>query len=177
MRCTRASELMMGRLDGQLDAGSTTTLDEHLSTCGACQAEWRRVCALDHLLSSAVTVSAPHHLRPQIMARISQAERARHIAVGGFALAFGATALALLTLGPITAWFLEHAGIVSTLLAGGLGTMRQLLTMVAPMWRLLSVLLDQLRVPLTMLALGSLVIAVALNALWIATVRKMLPAS
>ncbi len=177
MRCARASELMMDRLDGRLDARSTATLDQHLGSCSACQAEWRRICALDRLFCSATTVSAPHHLRPQIIVRIRRMDQARHIAVGGLALALAVTALTFLTLGPITVWLLKSAGIASTLLAGGLETIRQLSTLVGPTWRLLSVLLDQLVVPLTVLALGSLAMAVALNGLWVATVRKMFPTS
>ncbi len=172
MHCRRASELMVDRLDGCLDARTTAILEEHLAECEGCRTEWQRMCALDLLFRSAATVPAPNNLRPHIVARIVQQERTRLVVAGSLILALGATAVALLLLGPVSVWFFENLGIVPTLLAGGLQTLAQLLLLIETQGRVLVALLSHFAVPLTLLGLGTLAVTIALNALWIATLRR-----
>lgn len=173
MRCRQARDLMAARLDDDLVHEKLVELEEHLVTCSACQAEWQSLCAVDQLLRSAPSRLAPIHLHAQIMARIDRREEARRAVVGGLALALGATAVALLTLIPTALRLLENLGVAPTLLIGGVGTVAQLLTLVDALSRTALVLLDQFSMPLMVLGLGSLVAALALNGLWIATMRKL----
>jgi hypothetical protein len=107
------------------------------------------------------------------MARIHRREQARRAIVGGLTLALGATVVALLTLVPIALGLLGNLGVAPALLIGGVETVTQLLTLVDGLGRVLLVLLDQFAVPLAVLASGSLLLAAALNGLWIGTMRKL----
>lgn len=173
MRCRRARHLMAARLDGHLDHKGVAELEDHLATCSTCHVEWQGMNALDQLFRSAPTKPAPCHLQAQIMARIDRREQARRAVVGGLALALGATAVALLTLAPLAVGLLESLGIAPTLLIGGVGTAAQCLALLDALSRTLLVLLDQLAVLIAVLGFGSLVMALALNGLWILTVRRL----
>ena len=173
MRCRQARHLMTARLDGHLDQAGITELGKHLAQCSPCRVEWQRMKKVDQLFRSAPTRSAPFHLHAQIMARIQRREQARRAIFGGLALALGTTAVVLLTLAPVALGLLENFGIAPTLLIGGMGTAAQLLNLVDALSRTMFVLLDQFKVPLAILSLGSLAIALALNGLWIVTVRRL----
>ncbi len=173
MRCKRASNLMADRLDGRLNHAAITELEEHLAACSRCRVEWQKMHALDGMFRSAPMRSAPPHLHTRVMARINRREQARRAVVGGLILALGATAVALLTLTPIALGLLENLGIAPTLLIGGVETITQLLTLVDAVSRMLLILLGQLAKPLVAFALGSFTLALALNGLWIVTMRRL----
>jgi len=173
MRCKKATELMMARLDDQLDYQSALLLDEHLEACSGCRAEWRRMYALDSLFRSAPTISAPLNLRVQITRRINRRERARRIVVGSLTLALGTTTLALLSLIPIALGFAANLGVAPALLIGGVETASQLLTLLDAVARLIIVLLDHFAVPFIVVSMGSLALAVLLNGLWITAMRRL----
>lgn len=173
MRCKKASELMMARLDGQLDHQVTAALDEHLEVCSTCRAEWQRLHALDSLLRSASAVPAPPHLHVWITTRISRREEVRRAIGGGLTLALGAASLALLMLIPVALRLVANLGIAPALLVGGLETAQQLLDLVDAATRTMLILLDQFAVPFALLSAGTLAVAVLLNAIWIAAVRRL----
>jgi len=173
MRCKRASNLMAARLDGRLSHATTNELEEHLSACSMCRAEWQKMQAMDRLFKSAPMMSAPRHLHTRVMARINRRDQARRAIVGGLALALGATAVALLTLVPIALGLLENLGIAPALLIGGVETFTQLVTLADGLSRTLFILLDQFAVPLAVVGSGSLLLAIALNGLWIAAMRRL----
>lgn len=173
MRCRKASELMMDQLDGHLDDAARETLEQHLVSCTACRAQWRRMRALDHLFSSTPMVSAPDYLHLRVMDRIGRGQRTGQKVVGGLILALATVTVMLLTLVPMSLWFVESLGIVPTLLTGGQRTLVQLLILLEAQSRLIVVLLDQLALPLILVGLGCLLLAVALNALWLLTVRRL----
>lgn len=173
MRCEKAARMMSARLDGQLDDAKVARLEDHLATCSACRDEWRRMQALDHLLSSAPMMQAPVRLRAQVAMRISRREHARRAIIGGTALVLGAATLSLLLLAPVVIGLLDNLGIASALLIGGPETVAQLLTLVNALGRMLFALLDQFARPLAVLSLGSLLAALALNCLWISTMRRL----
>jgi len=173
MRCRRARDLMPARLDGELSREELVEVEEHLAWCSTCRAEWQKIRAVDQLFKSAPARSAPTHLRTQIMTRIDRREQARRAIAGGLALALGATAVALLTAIPIALGLLENLGIAPALLIGGVGTATQLLTLLDALSRTMLVLLDQFAVPLVVSSLSSLVVALALNGLWIAMIRRL----
>lgn len=173
MRCKQASFLIAAHLDGQLDQAKVAELEEHLSACSSCRSEWQRADALDQLFRSAPSQSAPANLRARVMARIDRREQARRAIVGGLALALGSTAVVLLALVPVGLSLLGNLGIGPALLVGGVGTITQLLALANSLARTLIVLLDQLSRPLLFLGLGSLILALMLNGLWIATVRRL----
>jgi hypothetical protein len=88
-------------------------------------------------------------------------------------LALGTATLTLLLLAPFALGLLNNLGIAPALLVGGVGTLTQLLVLVDAAGPLLFVLLDRFAQPLAALSLGSLLVALALNGLWIRTVRKL----
>jgi hypothetical protein len=107
------------------------------------------------------------------MARINRREQARRAIGGSLALTLGAATLAVLTLLPLALGLLKSWGIAPALFVGGVETITQLLVLVDAMSRMLIVLLDQFARPLLILGLSSLAIALGLNTLWIATMRRL----
>jgi predicted anti-sigma-YlaC factor YlaD len=148
-------------------------LEEHLMTCSSCQTEWQKLSALDQLFRSAPMVATPRHLHARVTARISRREDARRAIVGGLALAMGAVTLAMLTLVPIALGLLGNLGVAQTLLFGGVETITQVLSLVDTVSQVVFVLLDQFAFQFVLLSLGSFVIAIALNGLWIAAMRRL----
>jgi predicted anti-sigma-YlaC factor YlaD len=173
MRCEQAGEMMSARLDGRLDDIGTNLLAEHMAECAPCQAEWRRLQTLDHLLVSAPMVPAPVSLRVLVLARLSRREQARRAIFGGTALALGTVALALLALAPILLGMLDATGIAPALVSGGPQTIAQLWALLGTTGRTLLVVVEKFAIPLTLMSLFSLAIALALNRLWIGAVRRV----
>jgi predicted anti-sigma-YlaC factor YlaD len=173
MRCEQASMMMSARLDSRLGSREVALLEEHLAGCPACQAEWHKLQALDHLLASAPMVPAPVRLRVLVSARLSRREQARRAIVGGTALALGTIALALLALAPIFLGLLDATGIAPALVSGGPQTIAQLRALLGTMGRTLLVVAEQFAIPLALLSLFSLASAVALNRLWMGAVRRL----
>jgi predicted anti-sigma-YlaC factor YlaD len=163
--------MMSARLDGRLDRAAAALLDDHLATCHTCQAEWRRLQALDSLLTAAPMVQAPVRLRVQVITRLSRREQARRAVIGGTALALGTVALALLTLAPLFVGLLDAAGIAPALISAGPETLAQLLASLRTTGRAFLVLIEKFAVPLAFLGLCSLALALALNSLWVNAVR------
>lgn len=173
MFCEQAGEMMSARLDGRLDSTEIALLENHLVACSACQAEWHSLQALDRMLASAPTAHAPARLRVQVMARLSRREQARRAIIGGTALALGTVALALLALAPVLLGLFDATGIAPALVSGGPETIVQLLALLGAASRTLLVLADKFAVPFAFLGLFSLVTALALNGLWVGTVRRL----
>ncbi|MGD8243922.1 MAG: zf-HC2 domain-containing protein [Anaerolineae bacterium] len=173
MRCEQAGEMMWARLDGTLDRTEVARLEDHLHTCSACRVEWHRVQALDQALRAVPMREAPLGLGAQVMARIDRREQARRAIFGGLTLAFGSATLALLLLAPFAWDLLNNLGIAPALLVGGLETVTQFLVLADGLGRMLFVLVDQFALPLATLSLVSLAVALALNGLWIRTVRRL----
>jgi predicted anti-sigma-YlaC factor YlaD len=173
MECKQASESMSLRLDGRLEGSNATSLDAHLSTCYTCQVEWDGLQALDSLLTAAPMVHPPVRMRVQVMARLGRRDQARRAIVGGTALALGTVALALLALAPVLLNLMDAVGIAPALISGGPETVAQLMIVFRTMGRTLLVLLEQFVVPLVSLGMCSLVMALALNSLWMGAVRRL----
>ena len=173
MRCEQASEMMSEWLDGRLDDAEVAVLEDHLSRCSECQAEWGRLQALNTLLSAAAMVRPPVRMRVQVMARLSRRDQARRAIIGGTALGLGTVALAFLALAPVILGLLDAAGVAPALISGGPATVAQLLTVTGTMGRTLLVLAESFALPLACLILGSLAVALALNRLWVGAVRRV----
>lgn len=173
MQCKQASQMMSVRLDGLLDGTEIALLDDHLVTCNVCQDEWSRLQALDCLLSSAPMVRAPVRLRVQVMIRLSRREQARRAIIGGTTLVLGTVALVLLALAPALLGLLDAAGIAPALVSGGPETLTQLLAFLGTLGRALMVLAERFAIPLAFLSLYGLVMAVALNGVWVGAVRRL----
>jgi predicted anti-sigma-YlaC factor YlaD len=172
MECKQASELMSLRLDGRLEGSDVARLEAHLGTCFGCQLEWGRLQALDNLLTAAPMVQPPVRLRVQVMARLKRRDQARRAIIGGTALTLGTVALALLALAPALLGLMNATGIAPALISGGPETAAQLLVFFRTMGRTLLVLLEQFVVPLVSLGMCSLVMALALNSLWMGAARR-----
>jgi len=194
--------MMSERLDGRLDSADSALLDEHLAACGACQAEWQSLQALDTLFSSAPVAQPPLRVRVQVMTRLARRDQARRAVVGGATLTLGTVSLALLALAPIFLGFLDAtgilpapisvgffniagilpapisvgffniAGILPALVSGGPTTVAQLLAFLGSVGRALLVLMETAAVPLAFLSLCGLTMTLVLNGLWIGAVRR-----
>jgi mycothiol system anti-sigma-R factor len=73
--CQRVGSLIPTLLDGELDAGSSTLLRDHLEVCAVCQEKHQFELSLRQTLKKVVHTYAPQTLRAQILLRM-QAERA-----------------------------------------------------------------------------------------------------
>jgi predicted anti-sigma-YlaC factor YlaD len=173
MHCEQAAKMMSARLDGTLDRAGVARLEDHLAMCSACQDEWQRVQALDRLFRSVPLCEPPLGLRARVMARIERREQAHRAIMGGLTLVLGTATLALLLLSPFALDLLNNLGIAPALLVGGLETATQFLVLVDALGRMVLVLVDQFALPLAVVSLGSLAVALALNGLWIRTVRRL----
>jgi predicted anti-sigma-YlaC factor YlaD len=173
MDCKRASRMMSLRLDGNLDGAEMTRLDEHLRKCSTCLVEWHRMQAIDSLLRATPMVHPPLSLRVQVMARLSRRDQARRAIIGGTALTLGTVTLALLILAPALIGLLNGLGIAPALISGGPETLSQLLLFGGTMGRAVLVLIEALALPLAALIVCSLLMALAVNSLWIRMVRRM----
>jgi predicted anti-sigma-YlaC factor YlaD len=173
MDCEQAGEMMSLRLDGRLESSKAMSLENHLRTCSTCRAEWGRLQALDSLLAAAPMVCPPLRVRVQVMARLNRRDQARRAIIGGTALALGTVALALLALAPALLGLLNATDIAPALISGGPETVAQLLIVFRTMGRTLLVLMERLVVPLVSLGVCSLLMALALNSLWMGAVRRL----
>ncbi len=173
MHCEQASEMMSARLDGCLDRGDVSLLEEHLAGCRVCQAEWHRLQALDNLLVSAPMMHAPARLQALVSARLSRREQVHRAVIGGAVLALGTATLALLTLAPALLTLLNAGGIAPALIMGGPESVAQLLTLLCVTGRTLLVLAERFAAPLISLGLCSMLIALALNRLWTGAVLRL----
>jgi anti-sigma factor RsiW len=165
--------MMSVRLDGLLDSTEIALLDDHLVTCSACQDEWSRLHALDRLLSFAPMVRAPVRLRVQVMIRLNRREQARRAIIGATTLVLGTVALVLLALAPALLGLLDATSIAPALVSGGPETLTQLLALLGTLGRALMVLVEKFAIPLVFLSLYGLVVAVALNGVWVGAVRRL----
>jgi anti-sigma factor RsiW len=173
MRCEQAGVMMSERLDGRLDGTEIALLEEHLDGCSACQAEWRKLQALDLFLASAPMMPAPVRVRVGVMTRLSRRDQARRAIIGGTTLTLGTVTLALLALAPVLVDLLAATGIAPALVSGGPATITQLLGLMGATGRTLLVLTEKLAIPLAVLSLGGLAIALALNGLLVRAVRRV----
>ncbi len=173
MRCKQAGQMMSERLDDRLDSADSALLDEHIAACGACQAEWRSLQALDTLFSSAPMAQPPLRVRVQVMTRLARRDQARRAVAGGATLMLGTVSLALLALAPIFLGFLDATGILPTLISGGPPTVVQLLAFLGSAGRVLLALTKTAAVPLAFLSLCGLTMTLVLNGLWIGALRRV----
>ena len=173
MRCRQARDLMVARLDAQIDPNADRSLEQHMVDCETCRLEWQRLYALDGLFRSAAVHPAPVHLRAQVMHRLERRDQARRAVVAGVTLSLGAAALAALALIPIGLGLFGSLGAAPALLAGAGETVAQLLALFVGITRILAALLDRFALPLAALAVGSVFAALVLNGLWIATLRRL----
>ena len=173
MRCEQASRMISARLDGHLDHREAAQLEAHLVMCKHCRARWQKMEALDQLFRSTSLMPAPAHLQARVMRRITRREQARRAIVGGLTLTVGAATLAFIVLIPFVWGLVGNLGVASTLLAGGVKTLTQLLGFFDTLSRALLVLLKQFAVPLSILGLGIILVTLVVNGLWLAAVRGL----
>ena len=173
MHCKQASEMMSMRLDGRIDTTEGNLLDEHLAGCETCRVEWRKLQAIDRLLSTAPMVQAPVRVRVQVMTRLERRDKARRVLVGGTALTLGTVALAVLALTPLLLGLLNVTGIAPALIHGGPRTVSQLVGYGGTMGRTYLGVAENLIIPLAVAGLCGLVSALVLNGIWIGAMRRL----
>lgn len=77
MDCARASELLHGYIDNELDALHVREFEAHLESCPSCHAEYEQQLKLRSLLQAqAPRYGAPAHLRRKILAGMRPTRRA-----------------------------------------------------------------------------------------------------
>jgi predicted anti-sigma-YlaC factor YlaD len=173
MQCKQASEMMSLRLDGRLDSAGVALLNEHLTECKTCQAEWQSLQTLDSLLASAVTMEAPVRVRVQVMARLERRDKARRVIIGSTMLGLGSVALVMLLVAPAMLGLLEAAGIAPALIRGGPTTLFHLLGAGETLGRTYIGLIGKLAIPLAILGVCGVASALVLNGLWIGAIRRL----
>jgi len=151
MRCHEASEWMSLRLDGLLDAQEERMLDEHLSTCASCRAEWEQMSVACALFARPAMVAPPSDLEVRIMASVARynvrVRLLRRVLLGFLAVLIGGA----LMLAPVletlqhtshSASWLEGAREAARVMLAAAGTLVQSLLVVvdstafAPAWAL-----------------------------------------
>ena len=76
MDCDRASELLHGYLDNELDATHVEEIETHLGACLSCREEHAQELKLRSLLQSRATrYAAPLHLRSKILTAVRSTQR------------------------------------------------------------------------------------------------------
>jgi mycothiol system anti-sigma-R factor len=76
MDCVRASELLHGYLDNELDAMHVEEIEKHLGTCVSCREEHDQELKLRSLLQArAPRYAAPAHLRSKIVTAVRSGQR------------------------------------------------------------------------------------------------------
>lgn len=142
--------LMMDALDGVLSPAGQEALDEHLSVCSDCYAEWQSLRLVDELLLGAPMVEAPAGFSLRVQSRLETAPLGRTLgalfALGaGSLIALGIVAVPamLLTAGMWTAyedpsgfaaifvWLNGLLGVSGTVLSGLWTTARLFVTQVS----------------------------------------------
>jgi len=80
MDCVRASELLHGYLDQELDAMHVQEIEGHLETCPSCHTKYEQELKLRSLLQTqAPRYAVPPHLRSGIVRAVRTARRARSL--------------------------------------------------------------------------------------------------
>lgn len=173
MNCEQAGEMLSEWLDGRLDAAEYERLERHLAGCATCTEQRDVLQPIDRLLASAPLAQAPRSLRARTMARLEQRGRTRHAVIGGLALTLGVATLALLFLAPLLPSLLGLQSLWHTISQGGPQTIDQLLTLTCTAGRAGLVSLRNLSMPLGLIGLCGLLLAVALNGLWLGILYKL----
>jgi mycothiol system anti-sigma-R factor len=79
MDCVRASELLHGYLDNELDAMHVEEIEAHLRACGSCREEHEQELKLRGLVQTRATRhAAPAHLRSKILTAVRSRPRESH---------------------------------------------------------------------------------------------------
>jgi anti-sigma factor RsiW len=100
---------MIRALDDDLGPIELQTLETHLPTCNACQAEWSALRAAHETLSRVVVVAPSAGFAERVAARVAVAEQQRalrHNILGGFAFGCGTLVILLLIIAssPFSTW-------------------------------------------------------------------------
>jgi anti-sigma factor RsiW len=173
MECQHASALMSQRLDSQLTDTEVAALEEHLSACVCCQAEWETLQALDALFAMPAVVPAPAHFKGLVMERIRRRDQAKRAITGGIVLMLGVVAVVGLLAAPLLVHTLNIQSVLPVLVAGGPETAGQLISYLASLSRTALVLVEQFAAPLCLLAAAFITAALVLNCMLFGVLRRV----
>ncbi len=94
------TDLMSLSLDGMLSTGEQQQLDQHLSTCPACQATWNKWQRISHVLTVQPFAGPPPGFAMRLDSALQRREQRHERVLAGWVLAGGTlTVLALIVLG------------------------------------------------------------------------------
>ena len=173
MRCEKACEMMSLRLDGRLLPAELAELDGHVAGCGECREEWRRLQAIDAVLSAASAAAAPARLRGDVLARLNRGKRIRQGLFGGAGLALGSAVLAAVVAVPAGLGALELLGIAPALIGGLPETAAHVLPSLGSIGHAATLVVGELLVPLAFVGLCCLAVVLAANVVWVCALRKL----
>jgi len=163
MRCLEATRLMSLQLDSLLAEAQERALRGHLSTCGACRAEWERMQSLDLLLAGSELSNPSPMFSTKVMARIKR-HRMWVIALrrgGVFCLVIIVLlALGIIPLMAVSAIALGNPSIVHVLVGALLSIFEVLGTLLRALQLLLRALLSG---PSLFILMGCIALAVSLT--------------
>ena len=78
--------LMSLALDGLLDGGDRKRLDQHMSTCATCRAEWQAMTQVAALFESSPAVGPPLGFAVRVERRLADKTKKKRQAFGGMAV-------------------------------------------------------------------------------------------
>ena len=82
----RMTGLMSLALDGLLDGGDRKRLDQHMSTCATCRAEWQAMTQVAALFESSPAVGPPLGFAVRVERRLADKTKKKRQAFGGMAV-------------------------------------------------------------------------------------------
>jgi hypothetical protein len=101
MHGTRASVQMSLALDGLLDDNEQRWLDDHMSGCSICQAEWQAMREVSTIFESSAMAGPPLGFAIRVDRQLEEKGRKRKRKFGGVALLTGSLSLAGVTLAAV----------------------------------------------------------------------------
>jgi predicted anti-sigma-YlaC factor YlaD len=173
MECGKASEAMSARLDGRIDPAGSRKLDEHLASCRACREQWRRMLAVDAVLSTASMVAAPVGLSAEVLGRLDRARRLRRGLVGGLGMAAASAAVAVVFILPLGLQLLNLLGIAPALIAGLPETAAHVLPSIESTGRAAVLVARGVLLPLAVVALCSVAAILVGNVVWLGALKRL----
>ena len=82
----RMTGLMSLALDGLLDSGDRQRLEQHMSTCATCRAEWQAMTQVAALFESSPAVGPPLGFAVRVERRLADKSKKKRQAFGGMAV-------------------------------------------------------------------------------------------
>lgn len=97
----RMTGLMSLALDGLLDSGDRQRLEQHMSTCATCRAEWQAMTQVAALFESSPAVGPPLGFAVRVERRLADKSKKKRQAFGGMAVLTGSLSMVGVTVAAV----------------------------------------------------------------------------